>query len=295
MGGDPIDRQIKALFRNPRVIIATPGRLIDLMQQKKIRLSDVGILILDEADRMLDMGFAPQIDTIIKTVPRERQTMLFSATMPPEIVRMASSYQKIPLQVEIARPGTSAETVTHELFIVSREMKRQLLTKILTQYKGSVLLFCRTKIGASKISRMLRDDGHSAAEIHSDRSLSQRRQALDGFKSGKHRVLVATDIAARGIDVQSIEIVINFDLPEDAENYVHRIGRTGRAGLTGHAISFATPDQRSDVQNIERLIKKVLPISKHPDLPMVEFEKPRSFTAVRMSSGRRGGHRFGRR
>ena len=293
IGGDPIDRQIRALQRNPRVIIATPGRLIDLMQQKKIRLWDVGILVLDEADRMLDMGFAPQIETILRTIPRERQTMLFSATMPPGIMKIASSYMKIPVSVEIAPSGTSPEKVTHELFIVAREMKRALLTKLLTHYRGSVLLFCRTKIGASKISRMLRDDGHSAAEIHSDRSLPQRRQALEGFKSGKHRILVATDIAARGIDVQAIEIVINFDLPEDAENYVHRIGRTGRAGRPGHAISFATPDQRNDVLNIERLMKTALPVSKHPEIPTVEFEKPRSFTAVRLRSRR--GHSYGRR
>jgi len=293
IGGDPIEKQIRILHRNPRVIIATPGRLIDLMQQKQIKLWDVSILVLDEADRMLDMGFAPQIETVVRTVPRERQTMLFSATMPPEILRMASSYMKIPVSVEIAPPGTSAENVTHELFIVSHDMKRQLLSKLLTQYRGSVLLFCRTKIGAAKITRMLHNDGHSAAEIHSDRTLGQRRQALDGFKSGKYRVLVATDIAARGIDVKAIEIVINYDLPEDAENYVHRIGRTGRAGRPGHAISLATPDQKEGVSSIEKLIKKSLAISRHPEIPTVEFDKPRTFTAVRLRSRR--GHSFGRR
>jgi len=287
IGGDPIHRQIQALARGPRVLIATPGRLIDLMEQRKVRLGDINILVLDEADRMLDMGFAPQIDQILRSVPTQRQTMLFSATMPGAIVKMTSKYMKIPVQVEVAPSGTAAERVTHELFIVKRDKKRDLLEKVLNQYRGSVLLFCRTKIGTAKIVRTIRQMGHTAAEIHSDRSLYQRREALAGFKSGKYRVLAATDIAARGIDVVGIELVVNYDLPDDAENYVHRIGRTGRAGCAGHAISFAAPDERKDVFDIEKLIKTALPISQHPEITSPHFDKPQMvFSSNRFRSRR---------
>ena len=271
IGGDPMPRQLKALAAHPRIMIATPGRLIDLMEQRKVHLNNVKILILDEADRMFDMGFAPQIEAILKLVPKDRQTLLFSATMPSEILSMVNRHMRMPVSVEVAPSGTKAEHVTHELFVVKNEMKKMLLDKLLHQYRGSVLLFCRTKISAARITRGLRERGHKAAEIHSDRSQGQRREALEGFKNGRYRVLVATDIASRGIDVKGIELVVNYDLPEDASNYVHRIGRTGRAGCPGHAISFATSDQRDDVVSIERLIKSSLPVSKHPEIPSEEF------------------------
>ncbi len=263
VGGASIFNQVRDLQRNPRVIIATPGRLQDLLNQKKIRLHDVNTLILDEADRMLDMGFAPQIDAIIRILPHARQTMLFSATMPPTIVKMAASYMKTPLSVEIAPAGTAAESVTHEMFIVRKDMKRDLLKKILAEYRGSVLVFTRTKMGAMKLAKAVRDFGLTSAEIHSNRSLSQRREALEGFRIGKYRVLVATDIAARGIDVKGIELVVNYDMPENAESYVHRIGRTGRAKAQGHAISFADPTQRGNIADIQRLIKVTIPVKKH--------------------------------
>ena len=292
IGGDPIERQIRALAKHPRVLIATPGRLNDLMKQRKVNLSDVHILVLDEADRMLDMGFAPQIDQILHSVPKDRQTMFFSATMANEIVKLTSKYLKLPTQVEVVPPGTTAERVTHELFIVSRERKKDLLQKLLGQYRGSVLLFCRTKIGAFKVARALRAMGHNAVDIHSDKTLAQRRKALEGFKSGLYRVLVATDIAARGIDVLGIELVINYDLPDESENYVHRIGRTGRAGLTGHAISFAAPDEKNDVISIEKLIKTALQISQHPDVPAETFAKPQMvFSSKRFGSRRSSGKR----
>jgi len=273
IGGEPIRNQLRALSAHPRVLIATPGRLIDHMEHKKVHLNDIGILILDEADRMFDMGFAPQIEVILGKLPKERQTLLFSATMPAPIFSIVKRHMRMPVSVEIAPSGTKAEHITHELFIVQREMKKTLLEKLLKQYRGSVLLFCRTKIFAHRIAGILRHDGHSAAEIHSDRSLSQRREALEGFKRGKHRILVSTDIASRGIDVKGIELVINYDLPDDPENYVHRIGRTGRAGCPGHAISFATSDQKQDVVNIERIIKVALPISKHPEIPSEPFQE----------------------
>lgn len=274
IGGASMFHQIQALRRNPRILIATPGRLLDHLSQRTVKLSDVGILVLDEADRMLDMGFLPQVEKIIHAVARERQTLLFSATMPQEIVKLMARHMKLPLHVEIAPAGTAAEKVTQEVFIVKPESKKQLLEKLLEKYRGSILIFARTKIGARKVARTLRDNNHKAAEIHSDRTMGQRRQALEGFKSGQYRILVATDIAARGIDVSGIELVINYDLPEDSENYVHRIGRTGRAGSPGHAISLATPDQRDEVRRIEQLMRAVLPISHHPDMPVESFFAP---------------------
>lgn len=272
MGGENMYRQVRALKQNPHIIIATPGRLIDHIESAKLDLKAVGVLVLDEADRMLDMGFAPQINKILQRVPKERQTMLFSATMPDEIVRIAKSYMHMPLRIEVAPPGTSAATVTQELFFVERHDKLDLLQSLLNKYNGSVLVFCRTKHGASKIATVLKKRNTSAAEIHSNRSLNQRLSALSGFKTGKFRVLVATDIAARGIDVTGIEVVINYDLPATADDYVHRIGRTGRAGKQGHAISFAQFDQRSEVRSIERLIKKALPVStaKFEKQPMTQ-------------------------
>ncbi|MDI6758230.1 MAG: DEAD/DEAH box helicase [Candidatus Omnitrophota bacterium] len=275
IGGAPMPGQIQALRKNPRIVIATPGRLIDHMSQWNFLPNEVVMLVLDEADRMLDMGFAPQITKILKFLPKNRQTMLFSATIPKEIMQIAASYMKLPVSVEIAPSGTTVELVTQELFIVKKEAKLRLLNKLLAQYHGSVLLFSRTKHNARKITMSIRDMGYSAAEIHSNRSLGQRREALDGFKSGRFKVLVATDIASRGIDVIGIELVINYDLPEDAENYVHRIGRTARAGCRGHAISFATPDQSRDVRDIEKLIRSTLPVSKHPEIPFEEFSEYR--------------------
>jgi ATP-dependent RNA helicase RhlE len=266
IGGEPAFRQIKALKQNPHIVIATPGRLVDHIETKNVDLSKTHILVLDEADRMLDMGFAPQLKKILNKVPKERQTMLFSATMPDQIVSIAQSYMSLPLRIEVAPAGTAVKLVSQELFFTSKEDKPHLLRNILKQYQGSILVFSRTKHGARKIAKTVRDFGENATEIHSDRSLNQRLEALQGFKLGKYRVLIATDIAARGIDVTGIQLVVNYDLPDNAEDYVHRIGRTGRAGATGHAISFATHDQKRDVKVIERLIRKTLPVSKTPAL-----------------------------
>jgi len=213
----------------------------------------------------------PQINRILKEVPKERQTMLFSATMPTDIVKIASTNMKLPVRTELAPQGTTAELVSQEIFVVRAELKLTILNEILKQYTGSVLLFTRTKRGATKVARGLKNAGVGAAEIHSDRSMGQRKDALDGFKSGRYRVLVATDIAARGIDVTGIELVINYDLPDDPSNYVHRIGRTGRAGRKGHAISLATPDQGSDVKGIEKIIRSTIPLSSHPVVNTEKF------------------------
>lgn len=258
IGGADISRQIKSLRSNPHVVIGTPGRIIDHLTRKSVRFSTVKMLVLDEADLMLDMGFAPQIKRILESVPVERQTMLFSATMPPAIKKIAEHYMCEPLRVEVARSGTLADHIEQEVRYVPNERKFNELETTLKENAGTAIVFVRTKHSAKKVSFALRTNGFSATEIHSNRSLAQRRAALDGFKSGKHKVLVATDIAARGIDVSGIGRVINFDLPESPEDYVHRIGRTGRAGKSGHAISFATPSQRQLVRRIERLTGTVI-------------------------------------
>ena len=261
-------QQEDALRRQPHVVVATPGRLVDLMNQGVYHLDRVKIITLDEADRMLEVGFLTEIKKVLKAAPKERQTMLFSATMPQSISSLASTFMKMPLRIEIAPQGTSAENVEQELFVVSKNDKMRLLDSLLQQYQGQkVLIFSRTKYGAKKIARDIRQMNHPVTEIHSNRSQAQRKAALAGFIEGKFRIMVATDIASRGIDVRDISIVINFDLPDNSEDYVHRIGRTGRAGRYGKAISFVTSSQRADVQKIERLIRKSLPVVSLPELP----------------------------
>jgi ATP-dependent RNA helicase RhlE len=294
IGGASMSRQLEGVRRGAHLIIGTPGRIIDHMQQRTLKLDDIKVLVLDEADRMLDMGFAPQIKQILAALPTERQTLLFSATMPDDIVHIATKHMQLPVRVEIARAGTTAERVEQELFVVSKDQKNALLEKLLIEYKGTVLVFARTRFGAQKICRHINQLGDRAAEIHSNRSLAQRREALDGFKSGKYRVLVATDIASRGIDVTGIELVLNYDIPEQAEDYVHRIGRTGRAGLGGRAITFAMPDQHKMVRDIERLVQTALAVSQRAGFAAAQFtpgaspSRPqRSFSRGPRSSGGR--------
>lgn len=293
IGGSSKKLQINALRRNPHVVIATPGRLIDLMNQGMYKLDNVNTITLDEADRMLDIGFLPDIKRILQKAPSDRQTMLFSATMPESITSLANEFMKAPIKVEVTPQGTAAENVEHEVFVVKKNDKMRLLDSVLQQYHSdTILIFSRTKYGAKRIARDIRYMDHTATEIHSNRSQAQRKAALDGFKNGKFRIMVATDIAARGIDVKNISVVINFDLPDDSENYVHRIGRTGRAGRTGKAISFALPSQKTDIRKVEKLIRKTLPVVSLPALPP-EREKPAGITQYRPSqpTGRgRGGH-----
>jgi ATP-dependent RNA helicase RhlE len=267
IGGASSHQQLQMLRRNPHVVVSTPGRLIDHLQQKNYSLRNVKIIILDEADRMLDIGFAPQLKRILSVAPTERQTMLFSATMPGAIAEIAAGHMKMPLRIEVAPSGTPPENIEQHIFIVNKEQKMQLLDKLLTDNFGTALIFARTKFGAKKITANLGALRYNAAEIHSNRSLAQRKAALGGFKSGEYRILVATDIAARGIDVSDIAMVINFDLPDNPEDYVHRIGRTGRAGNSGQAISFATPAERMDIRQIERLIRRAIPVLGLPVLP----------------------------
>jgi len=261
IGGEGFGKQKSQLRNRPQVVVATPGRLEDHIRQGYRALKHVDIVVLDEADRMLDMGFAPAIHRLFGHLPTERQTMLFSATMPKEIANLAATYLKNPTRIDIQPAGTTAEGIDQELIMVDKTEKPEILNRLLEENRGSVLVFARTRHGARKIAHAIRVQGHTAAEIHADRSMPQRRAALEGFKTGEFRILVATDIAARGIDVKEISLVINYDVPEKPEDYVHRIGRTGRAGATGRAIMVATPEQARDVRDIERLMGLALEIS----------------------------------
>lgn len=294
IGGAPIYQQLKALRQKPHIIVSTPGRLIDHLQQKNLTLNDMKIVVLDEADRMFDIGFMPQIKQILSACPAERQTLMFSATMPKAIADIAERFMKSPWRIEVAPAGTPAAQVEQEIYVINKDIRAQLLEKILEENSGTVLIFSRTKRGAKKIAMQVRDMGHTAVEIHSNRSLSQRQAALSGFKTGKYRVLVATDIAARGIDVAGISVVINYDLPDNPDDYVHRIGRTARAGTTGKAISFAGPEQKGEIRQIERLIKNTIPVAATPaDLPARRsVPVPYISTPGRGQQGRSGGRSF---
>jgi ATP-dependent RNA helicase RhlE len=254
VGGANMSRQVGELRRPHDVVVATPGRLMDHLRQGTYTLRRIRITVLDEADRMLDMGFAPDIRLILSQCPTPRQTLLFSATMPRGIEDLAMEFLDSPKRIEVAPQGTASELVSQELIYLRHEEKFDKLTEILDEGPGTFLVFSRTRHGARKISKALREEGHKSAEIHSDRTLAQRREALSGFKDGRYRVLVATDIAARGIDVKDISVVVNFDVPEHSEDYIHRIGRTGRAGAKGRAITLALPGQKRLIRNIERLM-----------------------------------------
>ena len=290
-GTNPHPQRIQ-LKKKPHIIVATPGRLLDHIQQKNVSLATVGILVLDEADRMLDMGFAPQLNKILETVPADHQTMLFSATMPDEIALITKKYMKKPLRIEVAKHGTTAENIDQEVFIVPRDEKMQLLLRLLQEYKGSILVFTRTKHGATKIARQLKQKNFPVDEIHSNRSQNQRQVALKGFSTGRFRILVATDIAARGIDVDNIELVVNYDLPEQIDDYIHRIGRTGRAGRSGKAISFSAPEQKKDIQQIQKLINITLPIRSHTGEKLEPISKNTTgkYGGQKRTGGSRGGY-----
>ena len=259
-GGVGIEPQTKELNRGVDVIVATPGRLIDHMERENVAFDDLEVLVLDEADRMLDMGFAPQLNRLVAQVPRFRQTLLFSATMPPEVEALARKYLRKPLVIQVGRRSSAASTVTHAVYPVPRDKKTELLAELLEKEgMDSVLIFSRTKHGADKVVRHLASRGISATAMHADKSQGERTRALEDFKSGKVRVLVATDIAQRGLDVSGISHVINYDVPQQPEDYVHRIGRTGRAASSGDAFTFMAPDEIAMVRSIERIIGEPIP------------------------------------
>jgi len=255
-----MEPQERALRGGVDVIVATPGRLIDHLERGNTTFDDLEVLVLDEADRMLDMGFAPQINRIVAEVPTYRQTLLFSATMPPEVEALARKYLRKPVVVQVGRRSAAASTVTHAVYPVSRERKSSLLAQLLAGDKlDSVLVFTRTKHGADRVVRHLEREGIEATAMHADKTQPQRTRALEDFKSGKVRVLVATDIAQRGLDISGISHVINYDVPQQAEDYVHRIGRTGRAAQEGDAFTFMAPDEIAMVRQIERMLGQPIP------------------------------------
>jgi ATP-dependent RNA helicase RhlE len=256
-GGVDMNAQIEQLRKGVEILVATPGRLLDHVQNKTVMFNQVSVLVLDEADRMLDMGFLPDIKRIIALLPRERQNLLFSATFPDEIRTLAKTLLRSPAEVQVAARNAAAELVTHVLHPVAREKKRELLAYLIqTRGLRQVLVFTGTRIGANRLAHQLRRDHIHADAIHGDKSQAEREAALADFKSGKTTVLVATDVASRGLDIEGLPQVINFDMPHSPEDYVHRIGRTGRAGLPGEAISLVAPQDHEAMAGIERLIKK---------------------------------------
>ena len=258
-GGVPIRAQQAALRRGVDVIVATPGRLLDHMQQRSVDLSGISILTLDEADRMLDMGFLPPLRRILSAVPRERQTLLFSATFTPEIVRLSKDFTRDPKRVDVSENQVVATTVTHRVYPVGDGRKGELLRHVLLQAPADqALVFCKTKRGSNRVGEALERSGIRAAVIHGNKSQGARNRALGDFKAGRVKVLVATDLAARGLDIVQLPLVVNYDLPLVAEDYIHRVGRTGRAGLEGRAVSLVSAPERGLLRDIERLLPSTL-------------------------------------
>jgi ATP-dependent RNA helicase RhlE len=308
-GGVSQFHQVRALKPQPAVLVATPGRLLDLCSQKLVDLSRVEILVLDEADRMLDMGFIHDVRKIVAMTPKTRQTLFFSATMPQEIVSLARSILTDPVRVDVAPATKTADTVRQSVYFVPRPEKRHLLVRLLRDpVIERVLVFTRTKHGASRVAHQLGRAGINADAIHGDKTQGARERALAGFRRGTTRVLVATDIAARGIDVDGVSHVVNFDLPMTPDSYVHRIGRTGRAGASGTALSFCDEEERALLTGIERLIGRRIPVAREDGLPVlpdhrdaapaprVRHHEPRG--GLERAPGRRGerpanGPRFG--
>ncbi len=286
-GGVPQGNQVKGLKAGVDVLIATPGRLLDLIEQKFISLSHINIFVLDEADRMLDMGFIHDVKRVVAKLPQKRQSLFFSATMPPEIQKLADTILSKPEKVEVTPVSSTAEKIDQYLLYVDKKDKKKLLAFMLKDpVVKSALVFTRTKHGADKVVKDLFKDGIIAEAIHGNKSQNARQRALTNFKSGQIKVLVATDIAARGIDIDQLSHVINFDLPEVPETYVHRIGRTGRAGLEGVAYSFCDEEEKDNLKGIEKLIGMKIPvIEKHPypasDSGLVKINLPKSKDVVK--------------
>ena len=296
VGGADMQAQVRGLRQRPDILVATPGRLLDHMWNGTVNLLPIKILVLDEADRMLDMGFAPQINQILNALPEERQTLLFSATLPPDLSDLAhASVHNNPVRVMVTPSATTADGVTQALHYTTHTGKPDLLLSLLKQEQETVLVFTRTKHRADHVGRVLSRAGHRVAVLHGDRSFSQRRHALDGFKRGAFRVLVATDIAARGIDVANIGHVINFDLPHSPEDYVHRIGRTARMKNTGRATSFVTAEDPQQLRAIERLLGRAVPLASDSPRPLSPARSSRSRSQGRerpaVAQGMRSVHR----
>ncbi|KND59779.1 ATP-dependent RNA helicase [Candidatus Burkholderia verschuerenii] len=294
-GGVDMNPQSDALRRGVEILIATPGRLLDHVQQKTVNLGQVQMLVLDEADRMLDMGFLPDLQRILNLLPKERQTLLFSATFSPEIKKLASTYLRNPQTIEVARSNSTNANVRQIVYEVHESDKSGAVAQLIRDRElKQVIVFCNSKIGASRLARVLEKDGIVATAIHGDRSQSERMQALDAFKRGEIEALVATDVAARGLDIAELPAVINFDLPFNAEDYVHRIGRTGRAGASGDALSLCSANERKQLADIEKLIKRpleVLPLEVATPMRRDGSSSRRDERPARGERSERGEHR----
>jgi superfamily II DNA/RNA helicase len=293
IGGVPMGRQVRELMNGRDVLVATPGRLLDLVKSNALRLGEVEVLVLDEADRMLDMGFIHDIRTIVAKLPKQRQTLLFSATMPREIAELAAQMLRDPARVAVTPVASTAERVEQRVIHVDRPAKPALLAEVLRGEEGQALVFTRTKHGADKVARNLTKAGIPAEAIHGNKSQNQRERVLGAFRAGKLKTLVATDIAARGIDVTGISHVINYDLPNIPESYVHRIGRTARAGAAGTATSFCDHEERAYLRDIEKLIRMTIPATDRRSAPKQD-RQPAKHHRPQPARGQqqdRGGHR----
>jgi ATP-dependent RNA helicase RhlE len=269
-GGVNQHGQVEAIRSGVDVLIATPGRLLDLMNQKHVHLNDINFFVLDEADRMLDMGFVHDVKKVISRLPRRRQSLFFSATMPPEIVALADTILVSPARVEVTPPSSTVDLINQSVYFVDKGNKKKLLMDILNDHEiERALVFTRTKHGADKVAKELTRAGIQAQAIHGNKSQNARQNALNNFKSKATRVLVATDIAARGIDIDDLTHVVNFELPNIPESYVHRIGRTGRAGASGHAIAFCDAEEKEYLRDIQKLIGKQIPVLDDHDYPLI--------------------------
>lgn len=291
-GGVSQHGQVKALQSGVDVLIATPGRLLDLMQQKYVQLHQLEYFVLDEADRMLDMGFLNDVKKVIAKIPKKRQSLFFSATMPKDIVKLANTILIDPIKVEVTPVSSTANTIQQFVYFVDKGNKKSLLKEVLEDNQiDRVLVFTRTKHGANKVVKDLNKDGTTALAIHGNKSQNARQKALSSFKANETRVLVATDIAARGIDIDDLTHVINFELPNIAESYVHRIGRTGRAGADGTAIAFCDAEEKAYLKDIQKLIGKSIPVLENKNFPLVnhhvEKKKPQQKQGGRRNSNSR--------
>ncbi len=262
IGGEGMQKQLKKLKKRARIIVGTPGRINDHLKRQSLNLSKVSYLVLDETDRMLDMGFTPQIELILKFIPKQHQTLLFSATLPNNILRISEKYLNNPERIAVGSLSTPIEKIKQETFQITQDKKYHELINQLVERNGSILVFVKTKHGADKIVKRLKYDGHSADAIHGNLRQSKRERVINNFRNGKSRILIATDVAARGLDIPLIQHVINYDLPQVPEDYIHRVGRTGRAGKEGSALTFLTPSDRSMWNSISRLINPDSKISK---------------------------------
>ena len=254
IGGESMQKQLKKLSKKARIIVGTPGRINDHLKRKSLNLSQVSYLVLDETDRMLDMGFTPQIEQILKFIPKDHQTLLFSATLPDNILRISQKYLNNPERISVGSLSAPIEKIKQETFEITQDKKYHELINQLIERSGSILVFVKTKHGADKIVKRLKYDGHKADAIHGNLRQSKRDRVINGFRNGNSRILIATDVAARGLDIPLIQHVINYDLPQVPEDYIHRVGRTGRAGKDGSALTFLTPNDRNMWRSIQKLI-----------------------------------------